>query len=73
MSGGEIAQIILALATFVTAVGGVLISLRNTRKIDEVHRTTNSLAERTEGLARDAGHAEGELKGRTDAAKERVG
>lgn len=72
MSGAEIAQILIALATLVTAVGGVIIGVRNTREIKEVHKTTNSLAERTEGLARSAGMAEGNLQGRTEQTAERA-
>lgn len=71
MTGAEIAQIIVAAATFVTALGGVLISLRNTRKIDEVHKQGNSTALRTEALARAAGVSEGNLAGRAEQTAER--
>jgi hypothetical protein len=39
MTGAEIAQIILAIATLVTAGGSVLVSLRNSRTIQQVKET----------------------------------
>lgn len=66
ITGGEIAEIILALATFLTALGGVLVSLRNTRKIREVHDLANSLSDK----ARQQAHALGMEEGRKQLAKE---
>ena len=43
----------------------------NTRKIKEVHKLTNSLATRTEALARSTGLAEGNLEGRQQQTAER--
>ncbi len=71
MTGAEIAQIVVAVATLVTALGGVIVGIRNTRRIEEVHRTTNSLATRTEALARSTGMAEGNLEGRKEQTAER--
>ena len=71
MTGGEIAQIIVALATFVTSLGSVMVSLRNSRKIDAVHDSTNSLAERAETTAHDTGRLEGNLEGRREQTEER--
>jgi hypothetical protein len=60
MTVGEVAQMITAVA----AVGGVFASLRNGRKIDVVHQTTNSLAKRNEVIARELGIAEGKAEER---------
>ena len=62
MTGTEIALIITACGTLLTAVTGavgIFVSLRNSRKLDEVHKTTNSLAERNEAIAKELGVAEG--------------
>jgi hypothetical protein len=59
VTGAELAQVITALATLVASVGAFLVSLRNSRKIEEVHRTTNSLSQRNEQLAKDVGIAIG--------------
>jgi hypothetical protein len=58
MTGSEVALIITAVGTFTTSLGSVIVSLRNSRKIDEVHRTTNSLAKRNEEIARQLGRAD---------------
>lgn len=71
MTGEGIAAIILALATLVTSVGGVIIGLRNSRKIAEVHTLTNSMATRAEALAKKTGLAEGNLQGRAQQTAER--
>lgn len=49
---GEVAQ-------FVTALAVLWSTLRNGRKLDQVHKTTNSLALRNEVIARELGVAEG--------------
>jgi len=41
MTGAEIAQIITSVATLLGVIGGVVVSLRNSRKIEEVHKSTN--------------------------------
>lgn len=55
MSVAEFAQLLTAFAV----AGNCAISYRNSRKIDVVHRTTNSLAQRNEAIARELGVAEG--------------
>jgi len=47
MTGAEIAQIILAIATLVTAGGSVLVSLRNSRTIQQVKETGEKTHELT--------------------------
>lgn len=59
MTGTEVALIIASLGTFTSSVGSVLVSLRNSRKLDEVHKTTNSLAARNEQIANDLGRLQG--------------
>ncbi len=59
MTVPETAQLITSVGILITAVGGLVVSLRNSKKIDDVHKTTNSLAERAEERAHQAGIAEG--------------
>jgi hypothetical protein len=59
MSGTEIALIITALGTFMTSLGSVLVSVRNSRKLDAVHESTNGLSIRAETLAKALGVEQG--------------
>lgn len=80
LTGEGIALIITAAGTLITAMAsaaGIIVSLMNSRrlaeqavKIEEVHRTTNSLAERAEKSAKEAGLAQGTLQGRADVTAE---
>lgn len=76
MSGTEMALVITAafsgVAALITAVTGLVVGVRNTRKIQEVHELTNSLATRSEANARREGEAVGNIKGRQDLAAEGV-
>jgi hypothetical protein len=62
MSGGEIALIITALGTFTTSLGSVVMTLRNGRKIDAVHSSTNGKMEELLKLTAKSAHAEGVLE-----------
>jgi hypothetical protein len=58
----EIALIVTASGTFLSslvAAIGAVVSLGNSRKLDEVHKTTNSLAQRNEAIAKQLGIEEG--------------
>jgi len=69
MSDAVLVALIASVAPSLVAAAGVIVSIRNSRKIDEVHKTVNS------GLSKqlaDAGKA-GELKGRTDERNENPG
>ena len=72
MSGTELALVITAacsgLATLIASVGGFIVLLR---KVNQVERTTNSLASRAEASAHAAGTAEGNLQGREEQTQER--
>jgi uncharacterized membrane protein len=77
MPSSESAQIIMALATLLASLGALvtsvvssLISLRNARKIEEVHAATNGLTRRLETAANAAGIIQGvkEEKDRREAA-----
>jgi hypothetical protein len=59
MSEAIIIALIVAIPGTLTALAGVVVSLRNSRKLDEVHKTTNSLAVRNEQVAKELGIAEG--------------
>lgn len=50
----------------ITSTTAAILGVINSMAIQQVHVLTNSLATRTEALARTAGQAEGELKGRQD-------
>jgi uncharacterized membrane protein len=41
MSGAELAQIITSVATLVGAIAGLMVSLRNSKKIEQVHQSTD--------------------------------
>jgi uncharacterized YccA/Bax inhibitor family protein len=78
INGGDIALIIGALGTFVTSLVTAFVTLRNSRsvavlqaKVEQVHDTTNSLAERAERLAKESGLAQGNLQGRAEQTAER--
>lgn len=69
------AQIIVAIGTAagvvigaVASLIGALMGIRNSGKLNEVHKLTNSLADRSNTAERAAGMAEGELKGRDHTA-----
>ena len=63
MTGGEIAQVIVSVATLVTAIGGVLIGLRNSRKINDVHDLTNGKMDKFLAVTKTSATAEGHLAG----------
>lgn len=63
-SWGEIAQIITAIA----AVGAFLNSWRNSRKIEIVHKATNSMKDELVAAVGTAEHARGMLDERTKVA-----
>lgn len=72
MSPAEITQLILAAATLVSAVGALMIGLRNSVKIEQVHIATNSMKDElvavTRSDAKQIGVAEG-LKQARDAGR----
>jgi hypothetical protein len=59
MTAGEVAQLVTSFATLAGVVVSSLISLRNASKLDQVHKSTNSLALRNEEIARALGVTEG--------------
>jgi len=62
MSGESIAQIITSIAALVAAFGSVIaaiVSARNARKIEEVHKATNSLTDRLVETTKTEAHAAG--------------
>lgn len=50
---------IAALAAFVTSIAGVVISIRNARKVEEIHKSTNSMKDALVEAAAREGHAAG--------------
>ena len=60
---GEIAPIILALATLVSSVVAAWISIRNSRAIKEVHTLTNSMSTALVAASKAQGTAEGKAIG----------
>jgi hypothetical protein len=59
MTGTEIAQILTSSATFVAALGGVMVSLRNSRKIEEVHKSTDGKVDQLVSVVKEASFARG--------------
>lgn len=56
----------------ITSTTAAIVGVINSLAIQQVHILTNSLATRTEALARTAGKAEGELKGRQDEVEDQA-
>jgi hypothetical protein len=59
---GEIAQIITALAAF----GAFVLSWRNARKIEQVHKATNSMMDKLVETTKTEAHAAGLKEGRAE-------
>lgn len=59
MTGKEIAEIIGQLAIFVTAIASLIASIRNSRKIEQVHVATNSMKDELVAVTKKASKAEG--------------
>lgn len=59
MSGSELAQVITAVATLVASIGALIVSLRNSRKIEEVHKSTNGKMDQLVQEVRTAAFAKG--------------
>jgi len=59
MTGGELAQIITSVATLLGVIGSVGVSLRNSRKIKEVHDSTNGKMDALIDEVRQASFAKG--------------
>lgn len=69
MTAAEVSLIMTSVGTLLTTVASVWVSLRNSRKLDEVHRTTNSLAQRNEAIAKELGITEGIKQEKENASK----
>lgn len=63
----EWVDLLSKVAAFVGAAYGIW----NSRKIEQVHKLTNSLATRAEALAHSTGLAEGNIEGRKEQTAER--
>lgn len=59
MTGAEIAPLFTSLATLIASVTGLLVSLRNSKKIQEVHTATNGKMEELVNEVRAASFAKG--------------
>lgn len=80
VTGSDIAGIISAIALLLTAIGsigGMIMGIINSRKIEEVHKTTNSKMDQMLEVSNRASKAEGKEEARVeqvviDLAKETV-
>ena len=79
MSGGEIAQIILSVATLLTAAAAAFVSLRASLKVDgvatkveEVRHLTNSMSTKLQEQAGELGEAKGRQDRRREERAEKV-
>jgi hypothetical protein len=59
MSGGEVAQLITSVATLIGVIGSVGVSLRNSRKLEEVHKSTDGKMEKLISEVRESSFAKG--------------
>ena len=67
----DIAQIITALASLIAAAGSaiaVVMSVRQGRRIEDVHRGTNGMSEKLLKITGESEHAKGVIEGRTTSA-----
>lgn len=72
----EFAQVIVAIATLVSAIASLIVSMRNTRKIEEVHKGVNSkmdqmlaIKDRLSEVTASSAHAAGLEQGRSEERK----
>lgn len=70
MTVGEIAQLVVAVATLVTAVGGFVVAIRTGSKVEATHELVNGHSEALNSLTGKAAYAEGLLAGGALAAQE---
>lgn len=63
MTGTEIALIITATGALVASIGGVIVGIRNSRKIEEVHNSTNGKMELLIAEVRKSSYREGQTSG----------
>ena len=63
MDFGQVAQLITSVATLIGVAGSTAVSLRNSKKLEEVHKSTNGLAMRNEEIAKKLGVFEGTAVG----------
>ena len=55
----DLALFITSLGTFIVAVAGAFVSVRNSIKIEQVHKATNSLVDRLVATTKTEAHAAG--------------
>lgn len=70
MSGSEIAQIIVSIATLLTAGVGAYVSLRNSRQLGVVRTATDGMKTELVELTAKSSKAEGNLEGRAELKQE---
>jgi hypothetical protein len=66
MTIGEVGQLLTGVAALYAAIMGA----RNSKKLDEVHKSTNGLAARNEAIAKKLGVAEGTAVGLKEGREE---
>lgn len=64
MTGTEVGLIIGQVAVLVTAIAGARVSFRNSRKIEEVHKSTNGKMDRLLEVTGASEKAKGVIEGR---------
>jgi len=76
---GELALVITAVGTLIAAlsglavgIGGLVISIRNRRSIEQVHKATNSMKDELVAEVREAALAQGLKQGRAERKGKRT-
>lgn len=64
------AQLITAFATLLASIAALVIAVRNTNKIEQVHAATNGLTAKLVDLTATSSKAEGNLEGRAELKHE---
>jgi len=70
VSAGEIAQLMTSAATLLGVIGGIVVSLRNSRKLEDVHQSTDGKMDALITEVRAASFAKG-VKSETDKHDDR--
>ncbi len=66
----DLAQLITSIAALLGVCGTLFISLRNSRKIEQVHIATNGMKDHLVAVTAAASKAEGNLEGRAELKQE---
>lgn len=65
-------ELITSIATLIGVISGVIVSIRNSGKLDEVHKVANSLSDKRDEATHKSAYAEGQLEAKNAATTEEL-